>query len=605
MSKIIEKSKKLFYSAKKKIDNTLYKAKIRYPKIFDSRYNKKFVIASVIVLLSVITSASYATFVYLTSEYRAADIRMANLMYSIKVDEEATKTITVNSNSVTTFEIDLDALNEINSKYLVYYTSSNNLTGVKVEYSNLSTSKGEGKISPTGSRRIRIVITNDSSSNVTLNFNVKGGYVYNNLNLNSGEYKIDGIYDERSNASGDIIIRTYLNGKMVEEMPSYSEMQNNHYIFDEIASSCTNGATISYIATSSSHKLEVNNVGSTTECIAVFHDRRDVSLTVVADDLVVSEIPDKNSGYVYESSTCNNGATIAWDNDNWTNTISNVTQTNTNCVIRFKDPNRPQNPGSSNNNGSTTIIDKYTENNTEGLIMINQSATSQTPALTEYRYTGSSPKNYVTFNNETWRIIGVFEVDDGSGNYEQRIKIIRDASIGNREWDASNNDWSSADLNTYLNGTYYNGLSEESRNMISESKWYTAATTYNQTTSNAYKNERGTTTSSGGYSWTGKIGLMYLSDYGYGSSSCYSGSTSLYDYNSCTSTNWLFNSAYQWTLAPRSGITKHALHVYSPGYVDGRNASSRSGVRPVTYLTSSVKITGGEGTSSSPYELSL
>ena len=29
-----------------------------------------------------------------------------------------------------------------------------------------------------------------------------------------------------------------------------------------------------------------------------------------------------------------------------------------------------------------------------------------------------------------WRIIGVFPVDDGTGNYEERLKIIREESIG-------------------------------------------------------------------------------------------------------------------------------------------------------------------------------
>ena len=38
--------------------------------------------------------------------------------------------------------------------------------------------------------------------------------------------------------------------------------------------------------------------------------------------------------------------------------------------------------------------------------------------ITEYRYRGANPKNYVTFNGETWRIIGVFPTDDGTGKIE-------------------------------------------------------------------------------------------------------------------------------------------------------------------------------------------
>src|SRR5699024_10361697 len=61
--------------------------------------------------------------------------------------------------------------------------------------------------------------------------------------------------------------------------------------------------------------------------------------------------------------------------------------------------------------------------------------TEQTEALTDYRYIGADPNNYVEFNNEIWRIIGVFTVDDGTGKMEERLKIIRNESIGNYSWD--------------------------------------------------------------------------------------------------------------------------------------------------------------------------
>ena len=57
-------------------------------------------------------------------------------------------------------------------------------------------------------------------------------------------------------------------------------------------------------------------------------------------------------------------------------------------------------------------------------------ATEQTTALTDYRYIGANPNNYVKFNDELWRIIGVFDTDDGTGKVEKRLKIIRNESIG-------------------------------------------------------------------------------------------------------------------------------------------------------------------------------
>ena len=44
------------------------------------------------------------------------------------------------------------------------------------------------------------------------------------------------------------------------------------------------------------------------------------------------------------------------------------------------------------------------------------------------RYYGSDPNNYVRFNNELWRIIGVF------GN---NVKLVRSESLGSLSWDSS------------------------------------------------------------------------------------------------------------------------------------------------------------------------
>mgnify|MGYP005748884487 CR=1 FL=1 len=79
-----------------------------------------------------------------------------------------------------------------------------------------------------------------------------------------------------------------------------------------------------------------------------------------------------------------------------------------NCTIHFKEKSKL---------ASDVIIRKYSENNTDGLIKLEQTSTVQTPQLVEYRYSGSNEevKNYVSFNNETWRIIGVSPVDDGTG----------------------------------------------------------------------------------------------------------------------------------------------------------------------------------------------
>ena len=248
--------------------------------------------------------------------------------------------------------------------------------------------------------------------------------------------------------------------------------------------------------------------------------------------------------------------------------------------------------------------------------------------ITEYRYRGASPKNYVTFNNETWRILGVFPTDDGTGNIENRIKLIKDQSIGNKYWNTSDsNNWARpATLNTELNTTYLNSLDSTSQSMIGDAKYYLGGITptsnngYTDTPLQFYSYERKiqNTTSNEFYngtnpnSWVGKLGLMYLSDYGYASSNCenkkiYDSNSSSNDIRACNGTNWLYNiKANEWLLPQYASYSNVAFVVRSVGRADGGYVYfNQFAVRPVLYLISSAQITGGNGTSSSPYTLGL
>ena len=239
------------------------------------------------------------------------------------------------------------------------------------------------------------------------------------------------------------------------------------------------------------------------------------------------------------------------------------------------------------------------------------------------RYMGANPNNYVKFNNELWRIIGVFDVKSSeSGSTEKRIKIIRDDSLGNMAWGTNNvNNWRIASLQIYLNGEYYNGLDSVSQDLIGDTYWnlggtasYTSAS--NGLASHFYGYERGTTVYSGRPTyWIGKIGLMYPSDYGYATSggtttdraSCLAKEMYNWDassYSDCKNNDYLYNSSlYQWTIAPGSSYSDSVFVVDSTGVVYGYDAVSFNSASPVLYLKSTVEITGGEGTSENPYTL--
>ena len=155
-----------------------------------------------------------------------------------------------------------------------------------------------------------------------------------------------------------------------------------------------------------------------------------------------------------------------------------------------------------------------------------------------YRYAGADPNNYVCFGTDEetcpddnlYRIIGVF------GN---QIKLIKATSYGDYAWDADNvNTWDGStkpDIYITLNTTYYNTLGSEWQNLIAEITWQvdgtssfsldTAKETYDMEIKNQF-----------GYEEIMKIGLMYVSDYGFAASSTY-WSTDLESYNSATSNN--------------------------------------------------------------------
>ncbi len=247
-------------------------------------------------------------------------------------------------------------------------------------------------------------------------------------------------------------------------------------------------------------------------------------------------------------------------------------------------------------------ITNYEEGNKGEMYTFSHEATEQTEALTDYRYIGDQPNNYITFNNETWRIIGVIE---------GRIKIIKDEFLGYLAWDSEDiNDWTTASLQQTLNnGTGSWKLNETATNQVDTVTWYLGgSSTYRGLSGeDYYAFERGTMVYSGRpTSWNGKVGLMYPSDYiytyAYGvDDTCYNDG---YTCNNGTpSSGWLFNSDYQWTMSPYSSNSRSVFYVYSTGYVDySYGVTYAHGVRPVVHLRSDISLSGS-GTVSDPYQI--
>ena len=275
------------------------------------------------------------------------------------------------------------------------------------------------------------------------------------------------------------------------------------------------------------------------------------------------------------------------------------------------------------------------------------------------RYMGKDPNNYVRFNNELWRIIGVFDVASTYGGpTEKRLKIIRDDPIGGYSWDNKasgtgssdssygSNDWTDSALMKVLNnGAYWNrtsgtcpsgsngattscdfssnGLTDEAKLLIGDAVWNLGGTASYTSVSNGlpshfYNYERGTTVYSGRPSyWVGKIGLMYPSDYGYATSGgtttnrAYCLAKEMYNwdsssYSDCKNNVYLYNSGtFQWTITVYSNNIDHAFGVYTSGrIINGHVSNSIYEILPAIYLASAVEIIGGDGSPSNPYTLS-
>ena len=217
------------------------------------------------------------------------------------------------------------------------------------------------------------------------------------------------------------------------------------------------------------------------------------------------------------------------------------------------------------------------------------------------RYMGKDPDNYVWFNNELWRIIGVFNVKSSeNGKLEKRLKIIRNESLG-MVWDTANsNNWAKASLQTYLNGEYYNSLTPKAKGQVGDTYWNIGgSSTYNDVTASMfYERERGTITyNNQPATWVGKIGLMYPSDYGYATSggkitnrvSCLTKQLYGWDsssYSDCKNNDYLYNSHFfQWTISSFSIKPNQVFNIYSSGNISRDSANTTENlISPVLCL---------------------
>ena len=363
-------------------------------------------------------------------------------------------------------------------------------------------------------------------------------------------------------------------------------------------------------------------------------------------------------GYKFnaELSKCENGSTLSWDDtkkavimqgnvsdkcyvyfDIWIPSIADYCTSGTDlatCVKNFGD----QGPSVSN-------------------IYIHNSSLTNGAGDNSYRYAGANPNNFVCFGSDAspcpidnlYRIIGVFGENYHGANGKQLVKLIKydymttdelgtdgDYSQTYKEWGmdstykgtygdgerigvyywnykatgSATNTWSTSLLNkTNLNTNFINNIGTTWANKIATVTWKVGGNTWanigTKTSSVAYTNEITnpvtTNTTDNATTYSAKIGLMYVSDYGFAASpDAWTLTMSSYNNTTATNNNWMYMGLYEWTISRSADDSDDAFDVDSDGYVYYDGVDFSDGVRASFNLESSVSYVSGSGSMSDP-----
>lgn len=322
-----------------------------------------------------------------------------------------------------------------------------------------------------------------------------------------------------------------------------------------------------------------------------------------------SAIPSKDDGYTFSNAVCENNIVVEWNSDAWAIIVPNSVA-NFRCNLYF------------DIRGTAADLIESLYANNQSVLAYDES--------NNLRYIGIDPSNYVLFNNELWRIIGVFNEDTHGIRGEKLIKLVKNDSIGEIAWDNDNyNNWNESSLNGilnsdyfYSNGSYANlGLDVNARDMVETVTWKLGGVDgFTASARTFYESERGNSVDEGNpVTWQGKVALIYPSDYVYatgGSNNnsreeCLSSDTwTSSGATECSNNNWLYKNLIYWTLTHRIGAHSLVFAVGENGivYCQPANASESAAYNihdcyPSVYLKSEVSIIEGNGSKTNPYIL--
>ena len=495
---------------------------------------------------------------------------------------------TTTYNSITLTPYGTDGTNAIDHyEYSInngaYQTSNvfNNLTE-QTEYTiNVKAIDSEGR----ESNPYELQVTTDTYKVPTIS-NVTTSSTTNSITINV----------EASN--GDGTITKYMYSR--DNGSNWSESTSNTYTFNDLTSNTTFYVQVKLVDNNNRESAVSNTTVQTQYINPVVNSVSASNITENSVTLTVSATAGSNSIATYYYSSDNGSSYVSSSSNTYTfSGLSAGTTYNFRVYVvdsgSVKSNEATTSATTKDNSLAAYIKSLYTSQGNNG-IYYHTSSLANSAVDNSYRYAGANPNNYVCFgtdettcpSNNLYRIIGVF------GN---EVKLIKNTSYGNYAWDSSDNTWSSSDIKSTLNTTFLNTFSSVWQSKVATHTWYLEGhSTPYATAKEFYNSERSGTT------WNGKVGLMYISDYGFAASDG-AWTEDLAYYNNVINSNWMLPEYTEWSISSYPSSSVMVYFVNGLGWIDTSGVGSNRSTRPCFYLNSNVTYVSGTGTESDPYRI--
>jgi len=206
--------------------------------------------------------------------------------------------------------------------------------------------------------------------------------------------------------------------------------------------------------------------------------------------------------------------------------------------------------------------------NSAGTWLLKNASNKAVLEANENTYKGKTVGNYINFSGSTCRILKI--------NDDNTITIVKNTPATKLAFDSNSTmNFEKSLVNTYLNNTYYNSLSQ--KNYIKPTSLCIGAS----------ENVCGKT-------YTANIGLLTTEEYINASNDI---NCSITNTSACVNGNFLVTTEPEYTM----NYNENGVLAINNGTLMPVNPNTVLSIRPVVTLKEDTKITGGDGSSSNPY----